>query len=356
MSSAGAIHELPLVRSSWISRAKWIQSPRFDIAFFILAPLLTLPIMAAAYLRMPLIAIGGGLTLAFAHYFSSAAFLVWDENQPYYRSRRMAFIGGPLLIAAVYFTLIRFHVPYAIQFVLFFWNTFHVARQNCGILSIYRHRAGVFDPVQRNAANYAIIAVSTWLALWNIGTHKEVAALFTLADPRLGRFLFLLAGAVAAVFFVRLVYAMVTRMRAGNMPSLSELLFLCTGIFFFYPYIFIKSSELATFAMLLPHYVQYMGLVWLLHRRKFTRVEGSLPQRTLAHLSGKTILLIPVLVAIGAAFYGMHEVSVRTGRLEYFEIAYLIIALEHFYLDGLIWAFREPHVRATIAPHLLRGA
>ena len=43
-----------------------------------------------------------------------------------------------------------------------------------------------------------------------------------------------------------------------------------------------------------------------------------------------------------------HDVSFRQGHLAYFETFYLLIALEHFYLDGLIWSFKQPHVRQTI--------
>ena len=33
---------------------------------------------------------------------------------------------------------------------------------------------------------------------------------------------------------------------------------------------------------------------------------------------------------------------------------YVLIAFEHYYLDGLIWSFRRPHVRETMLPFLLR--
>src|SRR5213076_3620972 len=105
-----------------------------------LGSLLTLPIVIGALTGSRVIAVGGGTILAFAHYMSSYAFYFWNENREYHRSRWLAFFAGPVIIAATYVALIAFEVPYIIQFVLFFWNTFHVARQNCGILSIYRHR------------------------------------------------------------------------------------------------------------------------------------------------------------------------------------------------------------------------
>ena len=73
---------------------------------------------------------------------------------------------------------VGFEVPYIVQVVLLGWNTWHVSRQNCGILSIYRSRAGVSNLEQKNAANNAILSVSCFLATWNIESHNEVMGFF----------------------------------------------------------------------------------------------------------------------------------------------------------------------------------
>jgi hypothetical protein len=335
-----------------VSRPVWVKSPAFDLLLLMFAPLLTLPIMIGVYLRIPLLAIGGGLTLAFAHYASSATFYLWEENRAYHRGRWLAFFGGPALIAVTYLALLGLRVPYVIQFVLFFWNTFHVARQNCGLLSVYRHRAGETDPAAKVPANRAILWASMSLALWNIETHPEVAGLFALVAPGTATVVKAVVGIGALVSLVLLGRSLAGRISAGHPPSLPELLFLATSVGFFYPYLFIKTSELATFAMLLPHYVQYMGLVWLLHRRKFG--QGAGVPRLLGLMSTRLRYLLPVLVLVGGAFYVMHVAALRAGQYYYFESLYLLVALEHFYVDGLTWSFRQPHVRRTIAPHLLQ--
>jgi hypothetical protein len=297
--------------------------------------------MVGVYLRI-LLAIGGGLTLAFAHYASSATFYFWEENRAYHRGRWLAFYGGPAIIAVAYLAFLGFRVPYVIQFVLFFWNTFHVARQNSGLLSVYRHRAGVTDPGAKVPANRAILWVSTFLALWNIETHAEVAALFALVSPGFSSVVKAAAGMAALVSLVLLGRSLAERTTAGRSPCLPELLFLATSIGFFYPYLFIRSSELATFAMLLPHYVQYMALVWLLHRRKFGS-GGGVP-RLLGLMSARLGYLLPALALLGGVFYVMHMAALRLGQYYYFESLYLLIALEHFYVDGLTWSFRRERI------------
>lgn len=336
----------------------WIQSPGFDLLLLIFAPLAVAPIILATYFRIPLLAIGGGITLAFAHYLSSATFYFWGENAAYFRHRWVAFFLGPVLLAAGYLLLLGLGVPYIIQFALFFWNTFHVSRQNCGILSIYRHRAGVPDLGDRAAANRAILATSTFLAVWNIDTHREVSALFALVSPSLSLSLRVAAGGVALAALWQLGRALWRRVAAGHPPGLPEGVFLLTSLGFFYPYLLIRDSELATFVMLLPHYVQYMAIVWLLHRRKFGAAVSSAAAEVpglLRLVSGRIEYLVPALLVVGSSFYVMHEIFMTAGQLWYFESLYLLIAFEHFYVDGLVWSFRRRHLRQAIAPHLLRG-
>lgn len=333
-----------------IENAAWINSPAFDFFLLICAPLVTLPILAGIYFRIPILAIGAALALAFSHYASTMAFYFWNENREYYRSRWLAFFGGPVILFVVYCLLLGFNVPYIIQVVIFVWNTWHVSRQNCGILSLYRSRAGVQDMVQKTAANNAIVAVSAFLAFWNIDTHQEVMGFFGWFSKDLSWIVKIGLGAAAVYYMGRLGVALLRRQETIGLP---EGLFLTASLGFFYPYLFIKDSGIATLAMLLPHYVQYLTLVWLLHRRKFGEANTGAP-KALLQMSRKTLLLASVLIAFGFSIYYFREFAVSAGHEWWFESLYLIVALEHFYLDGLIWSFRRPHVRQTMLPFLVR--
>jgi len=353
MSSIGFANESPVGLRERLSSSGWIHSPLFDSAFLILVPLLTLPLIAGIYFRIPVLAITAGVTLAFAHYFSTVSFYFWEENRQYHRTRWLAFFVGPVAIVVIYFLLIGLAVPYVVQIALFAWNTLHVSRQNCGILSLYRSRAGVVDErlQQRHAANRAIIATSTFLAVWNLQTHPQVQGLFNWLVPgtNLNGGVKIIAGIVAAFFLVQLGLALLRRREAIGLP---EAMFLGASLVFFWPYLFIKDSGIATYAMLLPHYVQYMTVVWLLHRRKFGTATAGAPV-PLLKMSAKLIYLIPVLFAVGFGVNTMREYLEANGYEWHFETFYLLVAFLHYYLDGLIWSFRRPHVRQTILPFLL---
>lgn len=350
MSSTGTLSDSPAGFRSRIARAAWIESPAFDGFLLIFAPLTILPIVVCAFVY-PYIAAAIALTLAFAHYASSFAFYLWDENRDYYRTRWLAFFAGPVFIAIIYALLIGFKVPNIIQFMVIAWNTWHVARQNCGILSIYRNRAGIRDPAQtqRTSANNAIVAVSVFMMLWNIDTFPEVVALFSLVSPDMTEVVKITAGIIATGFLCAFAIALVRRNEKIGLP---EGLFLVTSLAFFYPYLFIRTSAFATSVMLLPHYLQYMALVWMLHRRKFGEADAGAPV-ALRRVSSNLWLLVPLLFVVGFAAYLMKGALDSRGYQDWFENIYLLIAFTHFYLDGLIWAFRRPHVRQTILPFLL---
>ncbi|HEY4944012.1 MAG TPA: hypothetical protein VII56_21460 [Rhizomicrobium sp.] len=350
MSEASVTGPIGIGIRDSLSRAGWIQSPAFDFFFLICAPLVTVPIMAGVFLRIPILAIVAATALAFVHYISTGAFYFWSENQAYYRSRWLAFYGGPVILAALYFLLVGLHVPYVLQLVLFFWNTWHVSRQNCGILAIYRSRAGVSDPQQKSTANNAILAVSLFLCIWNIRTHQQVGPLFAMIATDFARYLKYATGAVAAFFVLKFFVALARRQEPLGIP---EGLFIVSSLVFFYPYLLLRDSQYATLIMLLPHYVQYLALVWLLHRRKFAGPSAGIPA-PLRFLSTKLVVLLPALVLVGYGFAKLQDFSMQHGYTDVFFTFYLLLALEHFYLDGLIWSFRRPHVRQTILPFLLR--
>ena len=337
-----------------VRRASWIQSPGYDLGFFILAPVLTLPIILLELWGWGRVALAGGI-LALAHYCSTFAFFAWDENRIHYRTHWLPFFAGPMVICLAYLLLIATEAFRTISFLLFFWNAYHVSRQSCGLLSIYRHRAGVADPRQKDVANGAIVSTSLWLALWNIATHPSVLPLLTAVSPRLPGLLRLALGVVAAVTLARLARALWRRAGGGGLRA-PELAFVATSLLLFTPYLWLPTSGGATYAMLLPHYVQYLGLLWLVHRRKFRSPEGSPAQRALQLLSAHTVTLVGVLATVSVTFVAVRLLLVHAGHPSTFEAFYLLLAFVHFYLDALFWAFRDPHVRRMLAPYLMQGA
>lgn len=337
-----------------VPRGGWIQSPAFDLCFFVLAPVLTLGLVFGILAGAESLALVGFL-LAIAHYLSTFSFFFWDENHAYHRSRWLAFFGGPVVIGLLFFLLVWLRTP-VLQFALLAWNTYHVSRQSCGLLSLYRHRAGVTAPEPKEVTNHAIIFTNAWFVLWNLETNLNVFPLLTGLGSAVPALLFGALGALAVLSVARLARSLRRRAAAGQPAGTPELAMLGMSLVFFHPYLWLPSSEGATFVMLLPHYLQYLGLVWLLHRRKFPKPFGSPGQVKLQRLSARLPWLLGTLGVAAVSFLVARSLLTRLGHAAAFESMYLLLAFVHFYLDGLFWAFRDPHVRRSLGPALLLGA
>ncbi len=334
-----------------VASANWIESRWFDLAWFVAPGATMLPVILLALFVDPRFGLLF-VALAFPHYVSTLAFFFWDDNRPRLKAQWLAFAGGPLLIALVYLALFA-RIPKLMAAALLIWNTYHVALQNCGIASIYRHRAGVNDPGQKAATNFAIISVAAFCAFWNVRTNDAFDPLLRLT-PNYPLLLRMILAAVALAALIRFGVALVSRIRAGQAPIASELLFLFSALTFFHPYLWLADNNQATAVLLLPHYVQYLAILWLLHRRRFRTSEGSAPQRILSGISRSTPILASCILLLGG-FIAVASIVLRhAGHANVFQFLFMLTAFEHYYLDGLFWAFRDPTVRRTIGPYLTR--
>ena len=252
----------------------------------------------------------------------------------------------PILIVLAVGAVAWFEVPAIIIVVIYFWNAYHVARQSCGIQSIYRHRAGAFDPRLKTITNAAIISTSMAMTVAHLDWYPALHTFLSNRSPYLPDVLFYGALAAAVVSLTRLGISMIQRHRQGPAFSTAELAFLATSLLLFHPYLWVRDADLATLGMLMGHFIQYLGIVWLLNGRKLADGTGSLGQRALSRLWRDPWVLVPALIAGGALFMVL-QVNLMAVTIA--------LVLLHFYLDGLFWAFKQPEVRRAIAPYLTGG-
>jgi hypothetical protein len=328
----------------------WIQSPRFDLAAFILVPLSSLIAIGAvrgAPFGVPLV-VAATYLVAIPHYLSSLTFFLGDDNLTYYRTRATAFFAGPLIIVALVVALRLLGLHSVVMNTMFLWNIWHVSLQSAGLLSIYR-RLGGGPQQERPLAHQAILLVNAtmtlWfveryppLYLWLVAIHREA--------PLLVRWALLIAAVVAATRYAR---ALLSRRRPMGVPEAS---FLISSLVLFVPYLWITDSNLATFAMLMGHFIQYLAIVWLLHGRKYSATGGTRHQRLLGTISARPVLLCATIIGSGLFVYGINVLATRLGMPMAYVILWNALTLVHFYLDGLIWAFKQPFVRQSIGTYL----
>lgn len=325
----------------------WIESPAFDLTYFILSPLAGLALLLVSPSGgSSLLALAAATLIGGPHYLATYSFYFWDDTAAYQRRRWVAYFVVPILIVLAVGIVAWFQIPVVIIVVIYFWNAYHVARQSCGIQSIYRHRAGAFDARLKTVTNAAIISTNLAMALSHLDWYPALHEFLTRISAYLPHLLSY--GTIAAAVFslTRLAISMSQRQRQGPPFSAAELAFLATSLLLFHPYLWVRDVNLATLGMLQGHFIQYLGIVWLLNRRKLADGTGSLGQRAVSRLWRDPWLLIPALVAGGTLFMVL--------QINLMAVTIALVLL-HFYLDGLFWAFKQPEVRRAISPYLMAG-
>src|SRR5437763_15929120 len=329
VSSGGNDADLTYARAVATTQNKrgWIQSPLFDLSLFTLSPLagllVILPVLVSPKgLR---VFIAATYLIAISHYVSSFSFYLGDENLSYYRTRRLAFFVGPVLIFIAVMALRLTKIDAAVQSSLYVWNVFHVSMQSAGILALYRRLHGGSLSESRFArasllgvnGSLAFLLIDRFVPFYQnlLRVHFPVWAI-----PAT----FLSVAVVGLIFyFARL------RRRAKPMRA-PELTFLVSSLLLFHPYLWVRDLDLAPFGMLRAHFFKYSGIVWLLNRRKYATLEGSEHQRLLASISTTTPLLLLTLVCVGLAFYVAQKSSAWLGVPVSYVILWNSLALVHF--------------------------
>ncbi len=330
----------------------WIESPLFDLSFFVLSPILSFLVIFGARLS-PLVPVAVTMFLGFPHYYSTFTFYFWDEYRDRHIARWLVFFGGPILIVAA--TIVAFTMKLVLLYsaVIYVWTAIHVSRQSSGLLSIYRHRSGRPDPVDKHVANAAILSLNLWFTIWNLQTYPLLYRWVAIAGPWLPRAAWTAFAAAGVISSALLVGNLWRRSRSGtNKPTLAEIAFILISVAMFHPYLWVSDPALATLGMLAGHFVQYLGIVWLLHRRKFVRSLGRDMRRPLAAMSASIPVLIASLTVMSLITLAVYFAAVRLSRAMIFEVGSISIVFIHYYLDGFFWAFRDPQVRKTLGPYL----
>jgi hypothetical protein len=336
---------------------RWIESPRFDLSLLALSPLFGLLIALAAVLLTEERLVKAGFIetmfflLGMPHYLSTYSFLLGDQNVAYYRTRKLAFYVAPVLIVGLLTASLALHLYILVTLVVDSWNVFHVSRQSMGILSIYRHRGQGSNVSEKVVANTALFCICAGLYCIRIGQQDSFAHYFQMLPWNPGPYLMPVLLSIGVVALLVLIARMRQRESGIGAP---ELVFLLSSCLLFAPYIFIHFRPLASTAMLSGHYVQYLGILWLLNHRKYgVSPAGSFRQLALSAMSRYPVRIVTMLAIVSLGVFGIDRI-VHVMHAWAFHTWWLnIVVLLHFYYDGLFWAFRYPYVRGSIGPYLV---
>ena len=345
------------------SASAWIANASYDGWFFVgsiaLCALLVAVALSAPALAIPATIVAGVL-FANTHNLLTAFFFMDRENLAYYRRYPHYYFTTPVVLIVSAMAIFVWSPPLAFT-LHFFFTTWHVVRQSVGIQKLYlgKVRATEFDRNFDAGLIYAAVVVLHLFAIWKFRPLWATRALAPDAVYGGGAWL---AGGVVLVLAAALVLRVVWLAGRDGRVAWQRLGFGLTSIGMYAPYLLIDQYQVAFMAGILPHYVQYHGIFWLVGKNKYSgnaQYDGTLIGRLARDLRVWVALVVAAaaFMALFRAPYFLAEKNPAFGLTwgwpVYLSVGFFYgLGWMHFYLDGLLFRFRYPEVRAAILRYL----
>jgi len=243
----------------------------------------------------------------------------------------------------------------------FFFTTWHVVRQSVGIQKLYlgKARAADFDRNLDAGLIYAAVVVLHGFAVWKFRPLWATKALAPVEVHAAGAGL---TAGIVALLAATMLARVLWLARWDGRVAWPRLGFGLTSIGMYTPYLVIDQYQVAFMAGILPHYVQYHGIFWLVGQNKYAgnaAYEGTVLGR-LARDLRVWVLVVVAAAAVMAIFRAPYFLAEKNPALAIrwsWQINLAVgffygLGWMHFYLDGLLFRFRYPEVRAAILRYL----
>lgn len=340
-----------------MSGRRYIVSPAYDWAFFLLPPVLALcvgiAISGTAFTNAPVVLAGREMTAAslcigvLVHAHLVAVLARSHANPTILSLYPIRFIWVPLLLWAGIASSSWMVVIATV--VATFWDVWHSGAQTFGFARIYdRNHGAPPDQARRldfwlNQLLYAgpILAGATLIDhLDELEGFADLGAVFLAEVPAMAqsrqRYLTWVILIVGSAFLAYYVHAYWRLYRRGyRMPWLKVYLLVSTGACSIYTWGFNTWGE-AFFIMNSFHAVQYLALVWATERGHIAR-----RLRVAGRRGG---MLVTALVFFGGvAAYGF-GVELLDPSFQTLWAVTMVVSLMHFWYDGFIWSVTRKQV------------
>ncbi len=126
-----------------------------------------------------------------------------------------------------------------------------------------------------------------------------------------------------------------------------------TGLIIYIPILFFNDLATATVVGVGMHWTQYLAITWSSYLRKNSQNKKKSSQIFNRGFSYRVIFIFGYsLIMTIFAFIGMPKTINNTTQYSIFYLIPLIFQLYHFYIDGYIWKFSDPHIRNNVLPYI----
>lgn len=353
-----------------MTAARWIVSPRFDLAWFFGGALVAgvaVPALWLAGVSIVLI-FWAWLLLVDGPHIGATLLRTYADREEWRERRALllgslaAFLVGPLVLGIG--VLAGSKQPFTLYLgVAALYGFYHVVRQHWGFTALYR-AVNREDPRDARLDEWTLY-VGCWTPyLYFLLTHPLARELFEL-PARPGPVAQALGWACAAAFALAALSFLARAARAASVPRAAYVLLtlaLYGGIYFgvarlepVYPQPRGADEAFMLISVMtaLFHGLQYVGLVFVHNMNRYgvagvdygpARALNASPLRFALALGAFSLLAYLVLAALTGVFPGLHPFSdAHLGPVSVNELGLCLwwgLALQHYVIDARIWRVR----------------
>ncbi len=359
-----------LARFFLISSKLWIIGPTRDLIFFILTPLLIVPLIFAVKDRFPAETLGvyvlgfGG----FGHHLPG--FIRAYSDRDLFKQYKLRFTAIPLLLILIC-GLYSFLNLNALACATVAWGTWHGAMQINGFVRIYDSKVESFSAM---TARLDWLMCLSWFGLAILHSPVKLFSLITQFYVSGG---FLIAPAAFAVFrwawdfstiLITLLFLFhsVRQWKSGSSPSPVKMLVMASSFaFWWWCVVSLNNLILGVVLWEIFHDIQYNVLVWFFQRQ---RVDANLNTSSVENILfkpgwGRLALYSFLILAYGyigvvtsyADINTPEKMLLHTGAPQWLLRIFLASAILHFYFDGFIWRVRQKKIRQGLGLEEVRN-
>lgn len=269
------------------------------------------------------------------HFASTWLFFFDRENWPWVNKDRYSLIYLPLYFAFISI-FIWFFSPAAIIIIHYLASGWHVTRQSVGLLKIYKSNSTI--------NKYLIYLFSFIFLAIGLNSPGILASKLSLFQTN---FLLFFSGLIYIALLIFNRYK-IFDMKITNIMTIS------TGVLIYAPLLFFKNLAVATAVGVGMHWVQYIAIMWSTNSRKERIKKQSSESQSIFKNSYQKLFFIfsySLLMTI-FAFMGMPKFASENPEYSFIYLIPIVFQFFHFYYDGFIWRFSDPHIKKSISPFL----
>ena len=102
------------------------------------------------------------------------------------------------------------------------------------------------------------------------------------------------------------------------------------------------------------HWCQYIAIMWSIHFRKNRNLISDKRLNKRKNYSVILFVFLYSTIMTGLAVKGMPDFNIKESQYSYLYLIPLLFQLYHFYIDGFIWKFSDPHIKKNVLPFIFK--